>query len=406
MNPPILADLRIALDAVLPRVRELRHRLHQYPELQFDLPKTTQLISETLQEERIEVRTGLGQSGVLATMTGGSPAPVVALRADMDALPVEEQTDRPYRSRLPGYSHACGHDGHTAILLGTAMVLRRLRHHLRGAVRWIFQPAEEEGGGARVMLEAGALEQPNVHAIFALHGWPHLPLGVIGLRSGAIMAATDTLHITVIGRGGHAARPYEAVDPILVSARVVEGLQAVASRETNPFDPVVLSICRIEGGTTTNVIPDTCRLAGTLRTLTPGRRTAAQEAVQRIAEATARAHGAQAQVEWHEGYPPTVNHDGCVQYGARVAFNLFGSNGVSWLPYPSMGGEDFAFYLQRVPGAIFRLGLGLDCAPLHHGRFDFPDDALGPGIAFLCALVLEFADARPDRAPSVGPCCG
>lgn len=388
----MLATIEALVEAVLPEVEALRHELHRHPEVGFDLEQTARIVQGYLEPLALEVRSGVARTGVLATLRGRREGPVVALRADMDALPLLEQTGIDYQSVQLGRMHACGHDGHTAILLGVAKVLSQCRDSLVGTVKLIFQPAEENGGGGHVMRAEGVLEDPPVDAIFALHAWPGLDAGQIGLTYGPMLAATDSFEIVVRGRGAHGAKPHEGVDPIVIAARIIEGLQAIVSRERDPVDPVVVTVGQIQAGTALNIIPGECWLAGTIRTLTPERREATRAAVRRIAEGTAVTFCAAAEVTLHEGYPPTVNDNACVDYVAQIGAEVLGEENVVWLPQPSMGGEDFAYYLQTVPGALFRLGVGPGSAPLHNAHFNFNDAALRPGLSMLCHLAFQFAE--------------
>jgi amidohydrolase len=389
------APLEALIEAVLPEVEALRHDLHRHPELGFDLERTARVVQDYLAPLGLEVRGGVAGTGVLATLRGAREGPVVALRADMDALPLSERTGVDYQSAQEGRMHACGHDGHTAILLGVAKVLSHCREQLAGTVQFIFQPAEESGGGGQVLCAEGVLRDPPVAAIFALHAWPDLQAGQIGLTPGPMLAATDSFEIVVRGCGAHGAKPHEGVDPIVIAARIIDGLQAIVSRERDPVEPVVVTVGQIRAGTATNIIPEECYLAGTIRTLTPERRKATGEAVRRIAEGLAAAFRATAEVTLQEGYPPTINDPACVDYVARIGAEVLGPENVVWLQQPSMGGEDFAYYLQQVPGALFRLGVGPDSAPLHNAHFNFNDAALRPGLRMLCHLAWQFAEKGP-----------
>jgi amidohydrolase len=388
MNP----QLDQLIDAILPEVEAVRHDLHRHPELGYDLEQTARMVQEFLAPLEVEVRAGIAQTGVVATIQGTPAGPTVALRADMDALPILEQTGVDYPSAHEGRMHACGHDGHTAILLGTAKVLAQCRNQLHGTVKLLFQPAEEGGAGGQAMCAEGVLRDPPVDAIFALHAWPGLEAGQIGITYGPMLAATDTFEIVVHGRGAHGAKPHEGLDPIVIAAKIVDHLQTIVSRERDPVDPVVVTVGQIHGGTATNIIPDDCFLAGTIRTLTPERRVATRDAVRRITEGTAATFRAVAEVTLREGYPPTINDAASVDYVAQIGADVLGAENVVSLPQPSMGGEDFAYYLQQVPGALFRLGVGPGSAPLHNAHFNFNDAALRPGLRMMCHLALRFAE--------------
>jgi amidohydrolase len=391
-----LVDQEIA--KVLPLVTAFRHERHQQPELTWKEEATAKAVAARLREiPGLAVREGVGRLGVVAVLEGDAPGPTVALRADMDALPIKEATGLSYCSAHPGVMHACGHDGHMANLLGSALVLSTLKSKIRGRVKLIFQPAEEGGAGADVMSRAGALDDPKVDVIFGLHGWPELACGRIYVGSGPFMAATSNLKIAVRGTGCHAAMPHLGTDQVLIAARIIEGLQSVASRITAPTEPVVVSITRVLGGAANNVIPPVVELAGTLRTLNVTTRDAACAAIQRLVTGIAAANGASATVEIDHGYPPTVNDDRSTVFLEEVAAAVLPPGHASRIPAPSMGGEDFAFFLQRVPGAYFFLGVD-DGRPggypsLHHPGYDFNDAALPTGIRMFVHAALAYADA-------------
>ncbi len=389
-------NLTDAVDpAVLETVTTLRHELHAHPELGFDLPETAaQVLGHLSDLPGLTLRRNVAGHGIVATLNADREGRCVALRADMDALPLTEVNDLPYRSTSPGRMHACGHDGNTACLVGAAMMLSRTADALPGKVKFIFQPAEEGGGGGRVMCEQGVLDDPPVDAAFALHAWPVLSVGQIGVRSGPSLAATDTPKITIRGVGGHGAHPDHCVDPVVAAAQVVIALQTIASRFTDPVNPVVVTVSQIHAGTTHNIIPPEAYLEGTIRTLTPEVRRRTGELVRQIATQTAAAHGATADVEIEPGYPPLINDHAAATLVARVAEDVVGGDNVVTSEPPSMGGEDFAYYAERVPAALFRLGVcpkGADSAPgLHTPEYDFNDQALSVGVAMLCEIARRF----------------
>lgn len=375
------------------RWRELRHDIHRHPELRFEERETSRKVAERMRAAGLEVRTGVAGTGVVAVVRGARAGRTVALRADMDALPIQEETGLPYASLRSGAMHACGHDGHTATLVAVGEVLARLRPAMAGNVVLIFQPAEEGGFGAVKMIEAGVLDDPRVEAIFALHSWPPLEAGVIGYRHGAMMASSDYLKVRVVGRGGHASSPHLCVDPVPVACRIVTALQELVSRETDPVDSAVITIGKIHGGSASNAIPDDVTLEGTIRTLSETTRARMRERVQALAKGLAEASRCVAEVDVPPGYASLTNHDGMVTLGRRVAEEWIGAGCVRMLEAPSMGGEDFTYFLQRVPGALFRLGVarpGQPCPPLHSNRFDFNDEALPNGVRFLCGVALEY----------------
>ena len=380
---------------VLDEVVAFRRERHRSPDLTWQEQATAAAGEAQLRRiDGLVVTPGVGRHGIVALLQGALPGPTIALRADMDALPVQEATGKAYASCKQGVMHACGHDGHMANLLGSALVLSRLRGHVRGQVKFIFQPAEEGGAGAEEMCEDGALEQPAVDLIFGLHGWPESPCGEVSLKSGPLLAATTTFHLTVSGTGCHAAMPHLGTDQILTAARIVDGLQSISSRVMSPTEPIALSVTKFHGGTADNVLPSTVTLTGTLRTFTPAAKERATAAMQQLVQGIAAAHGASAELRFDRGYPPTVNDAKATDYLQEVATAMLGERQVKRLAAPTMGGEDFAFYLQRVPGAFFFLGVGdgrKEGYPgLHHPAFDFNDAALPAGIKMFTAAVLGY----------------
>ena len=368
----------------------LRRELHARPELTWQERSTADRIERQLRAiPGLAVRR-MGETGVVAVLAGGAPGHrVVALRADMDALPITEKTGAPWTSQNAGVMHACGHDGHMAVLMGAVEILAARRSELPGKVVAIFQPAEEGGAGADVLCKAGVLDDPKVDAIFGLHGWPEAPLGSIQVRSGPVLASTSEIRIRITGRGTHAAFPHRGTDQVLVAARVVEALQSIRSREIDPLEPLVLTIGMIHGGNAINVIPDTVELGGTLRTLDMSVRDHCAKRIHEIVTATAAAHRASADVTVRHNYPVTKNDPKAAAFVRKVATDLLGVERVQEMPRPAMGGEDFAFYLERIPGAFFMLGMGGEF-PLHHPQYDFNDAALGTGISTFVNLADEF----------------
>jgi amidohydrolase len=393
------------MDAVLQRVRELRHELHAYPELSFDVPNTAQRVFEVLDSiGGLQIRRGLAGHGIVAVLNADRPGPCIGLRAELDALPIEEQTGLPYASQNPGRMHACGHDGHMACLLGAAMLLAERAEELPGKVKFIFQPAEETDGGAQVMCKEGVLEDPHVDCLFALHGWPTLPFGVIAISAGPQLASTNPFELRVKGKGCHGAYPHQGIDPIVVSARIIDGLQTIASRQTDPIQPVVVTIGEIRGGAAPNVIPPEVYMQGTIRTLDAEVRRQTVERVRQIVTRTAEAFGATAEIDIVHGYPVLVNDARAAERVARVAESVVGRERVQTDLPPSMGAEDFAYYAERTPAAFYRLGLrppdaDEDYPGLHTPRYDFNDDALPIGIRMHCELVAGFL-SDPSVVPA------
>ena len=384
--------------AELPRLVGLRRDLHMHPEVGYEEVRTSGVVLRELAASGVQHVGGLaGGTGVIAHLPGrGTRA--IALRADMDALPILERGDRPWASRTPGRMHACGHDGHTAILLGAAAVLSKLssRGTLPRPVTLVFQPAEEGGAGGRRMVEDGALDGsrigPAVEEIYALHGWPELALGTVATRRGAVMAASDRFEIHVDGRGSHAAWPHRAADPVVCAAAIVTALQSIVARNVDPLDAAVVSVTVIESGSAFNVIPDRAVIKGTYRSLSEDTRRMIERRLREVAEGTASAHGCTARCEPLRGYPVTVNDDGAVARFDEVARRTLGAARVATLAAPVMGGEDFAFYGAQVPSCYWALGLapgGAPYPPLHAPDFDFNDDALGTGVELMCRLAVR-----------------
>lgn len=364
-----------------------RRHLHTCPETAFEEHETADFIAARLADFGVEVHRGLAGTGVIGTLATGD-GPAVGLRADMDALDVEEADEGPYASKNPGKMHACGHDGHMAMLLGGARYLAETRA-FKGTVHFIFQPAEEGQGGAKVMIEDGLFEKFPVQSIYGLHNWPELPPGVFGIRPNHIQAAYDTFEIIVKGKGGHAAIPHLAVDPIIVAAEIALALQTIASRNIHPMDAGVVSITQIHAGNTWNVIPDEVVLRGTTRMFKPEVQDVIEDGLRRIAEGVAATHGAAVDVDYWRGYPPTVNHPGEADIAAGVAAEIVGADHVDRDPTPTMGGEDFAFMLMAKPGCYAWLGNGgvEEGRGLHRPIYVFNDDILPIGASYWGRLV-------------------
>jgi amidohydrolase len=381
------SDLQSEIDAMANDLVEWRRDCHRHPELACDERRTSTVVRAFLESHGIEVR-ACGGTGLRGVLRGGRPGRTVALRADMDALPVAEENEVEYRSQAPGTMHACGHDGHMAILMGTARVLAAHREELPGTVVFLFQPSEENPpGGAKPMIDQGALE--GVDAVFGLHLWQPLPSGVVGLRPGAMMAASDTIRVKVRGRGGHASQPHLTVDPVVVASQLVLAAQTIASRFVDPLQPVVVSFTTIHGGRIHNIIADEVKLTGTVRTLDPAVQRTVKARLREVCEGTCRLFGATCEFEYEEGYPAVVNDAATVALVRRVAEQEFGAERVTAIP-AVMGGEDFAYYLQRVPGAFVMLGIGDGRPHPHHNpRFDIDERALPAGVRLMTRTALE-----------------
>lgn len=374
---------------ILARVTEIRHDIHRHPEVRFQETLTSAAIAAFLEEWGIPYRR-CAETGIVAVI-GNRGGRTVALRADIDALPVPDRSGAPYASVHEGFSHACGHDGHIAILLGAAWVLKRMEEELPGAVSCIWQPAEEGGAGADRMIRGGALENPAPEAIFALHGWPSIQVGKAGYRFGPSMASTDDFIITVRGKGTHGAMPHSGVDPIVIAARVIEGVQLIRSRMINPLAPAVITIGTVHGGSAVNVLPDEVVMSGTIRTLDPQTRGLIPGLMERMVTNTARASGGEAEFRLTAGYPPVINEERATAFARDSLREILGPENVVEIGEPVMGGEDFAYYLEKIPGTFLRLGIG-DRPPLHNSAFDFNDAAIPYGIQVLAGIVLKFLD--------------
>lgn len=375
---------------VAPEIAALRHELHAHPEVRFQEQWTSDRIARFMGENGIACRRGYAKgTGLIATVQGAGDK-TIALRADIDGLEISERTGLPYASQIPNRMHACGHDGHTAALCGAAKVLARHRDSLKGNVRFIFQPAEESAGGARLMVDEGAMD--GVDAVFGLHAWPTLPAGHIGLRAGTLMATASFFRIEITGRGCHGADPATGIDPVVVAAHITTMLQTIVSRELDPVDAGVVTVGRIEAGTASNIIPDTAVLEGTLRALTEEAADAVARSVERIVEHTARALRASACVRFQEApYPPVINDAAMIDLVRETVHDALGADKAVEIPAPSMTAEDFAFFLKRVPGAFLWLGTA-PSAPLHNARFDFNDEAITPALTLLSNLAAHFLE--------------
>ena len=371
---------------------KIRRELHEHPELMYEEFRTSELIRRELDKLDIQYRHPIAETGVLASIGNGN-GPCVALRADMDALPIHEETDVPFKSKIDGKMHACGHDCHVSMLLGAAKLLKDKESEINGTIKLLFQPAEEGGAGGKLMREEGALENPEVERIFGLHVWPQMPSGQIGSREGTFLAATSSLSLTVKGVGGHAAVPQLTKDPVLTSARIITNLQSIISRELDPLESGVVSITVINGGNASNVIPSEVKVKGTLRSLTMDGLKELQKRVKEIAEGIAQTHGCEANVEYvGNDYPPTVNDSEMWKFAKNIGIELLGDDNVSDLD-AVMGGEDFAYYTEKVKGCFVVLGMNnpdIDATySVHNTMFKADEDALHIGTALHTIFALK-----------------
>ncbi|HKU09416.1 MAG TPA: M20 aminoacylase family protein [Bradyrhizobium sp.] len=372
-----------------PDIQAWRRDIHQHPELLYDVHRTAAFVADRLREFGCdEVVTGIGKTGVVGVIKGKKPAngglKVIGLRADMDALPIEEETNLPYASKTSGKMHACGHDGHTAMLLGAARYLAETRNFAGTAVV-IFQPAEEGGAGAAAMIKDGLMDRFGIEQVYGMHNGPGIPIGQFAIRTGPIMAATDAVDIKIEGLGGHAARPHKCIDSVLVGAQVIAGLQSIVSRTVDPLESAVISICEFHAGNARNVIPQTAELRGTIRTLTEEVRSLVEQRVREVVKGVAQMTGAKIDLVYERGYPVTVNHAAQTEVATRVAKEVGGEGAVGETP-PMMGAEDFAYMLEARPGAFIFCGNG-NSAGLHHPAYNFNDEAIVYGTSYWIRLV-------------------
>jgi len=371
-----------------PEIAAWRRDIHAHPELQFDVHRTAGVVAEKLKAFGCdEVATGIGRTGVVGVIRGkkGQGEKVIGLRADMDALPITEITGLPYASQNAGKMHACGHDGHTAMLLGAAKYLAETRNFAGTAVV-IFQPAEEGGGGGREMVNDGVMDRFKVEEVYGMHNYPGLPVGDFAIRPGPMMASADRLYIDIEGLGGHAARPHVSIDTVLVAAQIINQIQSIVSRNVDPLESAVISITQFHAGTADNIIPQTAKLSGTARTLDPAVRDLVEKRLHEVIEGTAKLYGAKAKLVYKRDYPVTRNHERQTEFAAEIARDVVGKDRVDDQVAPVMGAEDFSYMLEARPGAFIFVGNG-DSAGLHHPAYDFNDEAIPFGSSYWVRLV-------------------
>ena len=386
---PIIPEVLESLD----ELTQIRHDIHAHPELGFEEERTAEIVAVKLKEFGCEVHRGLATTGVVGTIRRGNSLRAIGLRADMDCLPMQELNDFSHRSTHDGKMHACGHDGHTTMLLGAAKYLAKTRN-FDGTVHFIFQPGEEGHGGGRVMVEQGLFEKFPCDAVFAMHNKPGIPIGSMATKAGPLLAATDRFDIQVKGHGVHAAYPHGGIDPFVAGAQIVTALQSIVSRNIDPIDSAVVTIGFMRGGTAYNVIPDELQIGGTVRSFRPQTQDLIERRMAEIIQGTASACGATAVFNYRRGYPPTVNHADEAMFAADVAAEICGDDQVNRTVAPSLGGEDFSYMLKAVPGAMVWLGNGSGeggCF-LHNARYDFNDTALPYGVSFFARLAERFLE--------------
>ena len=380
-------QIRPEIQAIKDKIVSTRRDIHQYPELAFNEHRTSKLVAERLESFGIEVQTGVGKTGVVGTLKGKNDGKTIAFRADMDALPMQETSDISYKSKNDGIMHACGHDGHTAMLLGTAEVLSKKADKLNGTLKFFFQPAEEGQGGARFMIDDGALE--GVDEVYGIHLWNYQKYGTIGVKSGPIMAAADIFEITVHGKGGHGAAPQGTKDAVLIAAHLIQTLQTIVSRNTNPIESTVVTVGQINGGYNFNIIADKVTLRGTTRAYTEDNRQLIKKRMKEIIAGTEKTFGTKIELDYEDGYPPTINDPTAADNLLNAAQKIVGEG--AGHPYLSMGAEDFSYFLQKVPGCYFLVGSApKDREPLsvpHHcSHFDIDERALLVGSSVYLQL--------------------
>ena len=389
-----LNQIRLDIRSLQADLVAWRRAIHQRPELGFKEQITADFISRKLAEWNIEHQTEIAKTGIVATITGDRPGKVLAIRADMDALPIQEENEVAYRSLHDGKMHACGHDGHVAIALGAAYYLNQHRQYFSGTVKFIFQPAEEGPGGAKPMIEAGVLKSPDVDAIIGLHLWNNLPLGQVGVRSGALMAAVECFRCKIWGQGGHGAMPHQTKDAIVIGSQVVNALQTIVARNVNPLDAAVVTVGEFHAGTALNVIADTAQMSGTVRYFNPELEAFIGERIEDIIAGVCQSHGAKYELDYWQLYPPVINNSGITELVRSVAVDVV-ETPIGVVPEcQTMGGEDMSFFLNEVPGCYFFLGAanpdkGL-AYPHHHPRFDFDETALSMGVEIFVRCVEQF----------------
>lgn len=380
---------------IFPKLVKLRREFHQYPELSFSEFKTSKRVVRELRKLRIPTKTGIAKTGVAGLLTGKKKGKTVALRADMDALPIQEQTNLPYKSKNKGVMHACGHDVHMACVIGAAIILSEIKRDLDGNLKFIFQPSEEViPGGAKSMIRAGVLKNPIVSGIFGLHCEPGIPVGKIGVKDGPLMAQVDDFDIVISGSSGHGARPHHGVDAIVVASQVIQALQTIPSRKIDPVEPVVVSVGKIEGGTARNIICDRVMLKGTARSLSREVARKIPALLKSVTAGVAASAGATFELKYSPGYPVLVNHPRETDLARGTVAGMFGKRAIFEIKKPEMGAEDFAYFLQKVPGTFLRLGIRSPkkgaIYPWHHPKFTVDEDVIKMGAAVLAGVAFDF----------------
>ena len=387
--------LKEKIDEMKDWLVEIRRTIHMHPELGFEEVETSRFVSEWLQKFGLDVKRGMAKTGVVGLLKGKKPGRTVAIRADMDALPLDEANRVPYASQIKGKMHACGHDAHVTILLGVAKFFSSIPDQVKGNIKWIFQPAEEGGGGGRIMVEEGVLENPKVDAIFGAHVFPFLSVGKVGIYEREGLAAADRFIIKIIGKGGHAASPHVSKDPILATGHLITQIHSIVSRNVNPLESGVITIGKVSGGTASNIIPDEVELIGTVRSLNPQVREELKSRIEQVTQGIARSFSMDCRFDFEYGYPVLINNPEMSKLVGLACSKGIGKENVEVVK-PSMGGEDFAYYLEKVPGSFFRLGCrneekGL-IHPYHSSLFDIDEEVLPFGVEMFIRIIDQYLE--------------
>ena len=389
--------LREKIESMKDWLVEIRRKIHMHPELGFEEVETSRLVIECLEKFGLQVKRGVAKTGVVGLLKGKEPGETVAIRADMDALPMDEANQVPYASKVKGKMHACGHDAHVAILLGVAKFFSSIKDEVRGNIKWIFQPAEEGGGGGRMMVEEGVLENPKVDAIFGAHVFPLLSIGKVGIMEGEALAAADRFTLVILGKGGHAASPHLTRDPILAAGHLITQIHAIVSRNINPLESGVVTIGKVSGGTAFNIIPDEVELLGTVRSLSPQVREELRSRIEQVTQGVVGSFGMDYHFNYEYGYPVLINDPGMTKLVGEACLKGIGKDNVEVIK-PSMGAEDFAYYLERCPGAYFRLGCGNEekgiIHPYHSSLFDIDEEVLAFGVEMFVRIIDQYMGLR------------
>lgn len=390
MSIPTKEALASMIKEHLPQIREIRHYLHSHPELSYKEYGTADYIRENLKNIGLELLPPFLETDAIAFLNKDKAGKNVTLRADIDALPIEESSDHPYKSENKGAMHACGHDGHTAMLLGAAMVLGKFKDELNGSVRFVFQPAEEGLCGGKDLVNAGALKNPEPNIVFGFHGWPGFKAGQFMSKAGPVTSACDLFTIKIFGKGAHSSTPEFGIDPIIISAKIIEALKCIPVERFSPLENVLVSVCKIASGTASNIIPETAEMEGSVRYFNPTYGLRIQKYMKKIIRGICKIYGATFEFDYKVLYIPTINNRTVVEFSEKTVLKYFGKNSWTTVERPVMGSEDFSFFIKSYPGAFINIGLGEHSAGLHTNTFDFNDEVLANGVMMFCALTLEY----------------